>query len=275
MVKANQERQRAIRAIEEQLAKLRGPGQAQARRQPSIGDELRAIHNLAVKEKAAQTAKRLERLIARYQRESRGGRQREPQQRPERLERPQRERPAGLRRDVEGAPSGERASGFELKSFDGQTVSLSDYRGKIVVLEWLNFECPYSRYHYETKATMVGLAKKYKGKNVVWLAVNSTNHTTPQPNKDFARQYKLPYPILDDRSGKVGHAYGAKTTPHMYIINTRGRIVYEGAIDNAPLGKKKEDMVNYVDKALAELTGGRAVIIPKTKPYGCTVKYAR
>ncbi len=283
MVKASQERQRAIRAIEEQLAKLRGPGRPQAGRQPSIG-ELRAIHDLAVKEKATQTASRLERLIARYQRESRGG---EPESgpRPERLERPPRERPdrerpsrertARQRRDVQDESLGRRASAFELNSFDGKNVSLSDYRGKIVVLEWLNFECPYSRYHYETKATMVGLAKKYKGKNVVWLAVNSTNHTTPQPNKDFARQHKLPYPILDDRSGKVGHAYGAETTPHIYIINPRGSIVYEGAIDDSPLGRKKEGVVNYVDKALSELTAGKAVSTPKTKPYGCTVKYAR
>ena len=277
MVKTSQERQRAIRAIEEQLAKLRGPGrpqQPQAGRQPSIG-ELRAIHGLAVKEKATQTAKRLERLIARYQKESGGGRQREPQQRPERLERPQRERPTRPGRDVQSERSGKRAPAFELNSFDGKTVSLSDYRGKIVVLEWFNFECPLSRYHYETKNTMVELANKYKGKNVVWLAVNSTSHTTPEPNKTFAERHKLPYLILDDRSGKVGRAYGAQTTPHMYIINTRGNLVYEGAIDDSPMGRKKEGVINYVDNALAELTARKAVSTPKTKPYGCTVKYAR
>ncbi len=122
---------------------------------------------------------------------------------------------------------------------------------------------------------MVELAKKYKGKNVVWLAVNSTSHTTPEPNKTFAERHKLPYLILDDRSGKVGRAYGAQTTPHMYIINPRGRVVYEGAIDDSPLGRKKEGVVNYVDNALAELTARKAVSTPKTKPYGCTVKYAR
>jgi len=283
MVKAGQERQGAIRAIEEQLAKLRGPGRPQAGRQPSIG-ELKAIHGLAVKEKATQTAKRLERLIARYQREP-GVRVPEPRPRPERLERPpgerpdrerpSRERPARQRRDVQDESSGRRAPAFELNSFDGKTVSLSDYSGKIVVLEWMNFECPFSLYHYETKNTMVELAKKYKGKNVVWFAVNSTNHTTPGPNKTFAAKHKLPFVILDDRPGKVGRAYGAETTPHMYIINPRGRIVYEGAIDDSPMGRKKEGVVNYVDKALAELTAGKAVSTPKTKPYGCTVKYAR
>ncbi len=278
MAKAGRERQTAIRAIEEQLAKLRGPGrpqQPQAGRQPSIG-ELRAIHDLAVKEKATQTARRLERLIARYQREPGSGRT----PRPERLERssrerPDRERPARQRRDVQDESSGRRAPSFELSSFDGKSVSLSGYRGKIVVLEWFNFECPLSRYHYETKNTMVELAKKYKDKNVVWLAVNSTSHTTPEPNKTFAKRHGLPYLILDDRSGKVGRAYGAQTTPHMYIINPRGRIVYEGAIDDSPLGKKKVGVVNYVDNALAELTARKAVSTAKTKPYGCTVKYAR
>ncbi|NIP25799.1 MAG: redoxin domain-containing protein [Phycisphaerae bacterium] len=124
---------------------------------------------------------------------------------------------------------------------------------------------------------MIKLANKYKDKNVVWLAVNSTSHTTPEANKKFAEQQKLPYPILDDRSGRVGHAYGAKTTPHMYIINPRGRIVYEGAIDNSPLGKTPEgkDLVNHVDKALGEITAGKMVTTKETKPYGCTVKYPK
>jgi len=282
MTRAALERQLLIKSIEQQLATLRGPGRPQAGRQPSIG-ELRAIHDLAVKEKATQTASRLERLIARYQRESRGDRAREPQPRPERLERPSRERPdrerpARQRRDVQDESSGKRAPNFELNSFDGKSVSLSDYRGKIVVLEWFNFECPFVMYHYDllsTRTTMIDLAKKYKDKNVVWLAVNSTNHTTPAANKAFAKQYRLPYLILDDRPGKVGRAYGAETTPHMYVINTRGNLVYEGAIDDSPMGRKKEGVINYVDNALAELTAGKAVSTAKTKPYGCTVKYAR
>ncbi|MFH1882526.1 MAG: redoxin domain-containing protein [Planctomycetota bacterium] len=277
MTKAALERQLVVKSIEQQLATLNGPGRPQqlpAGRQPSIG-ELKAIHDLAVKEKATQTASRLERLIAQYQRES-GVRGPEPGPRPERLERPPRElRPARQGRDVQDESSGKKAPEFELNSFDGKTISLSGYRGKIVVLEWFNFECPLSRYHYETKNTMVELANKYKDKNVVWLAVNSTSHTTPEPNKTFAKRHGLPYLILDDRSGKVGRAYGAQTTPHMYVINPRGSIVYEGAIDDSPLGKKKEDVINYVDNALAELTARKAVSTPKTKPYGCTVKYAR
>ena len=169
---------------------------------------------------------------------------------------------------------------FTLESVKGQPVSLSDYRGKIVVLEWFNFECPFVMYHYDllsTRTTMIDLAKKYKDKNVVWFAVNSTSHTTPEANKTFSQRYKMPYLILDDRSGKVGHAYDAKTTPHMFIIDARGNLVYEGGIDNSPMGRplQNQELINYVDKTLAELTAGRAVSTAETKPYGCTVKYAQ
>jgi len=165
---------------------------------------------------------------------------------------------------------------FTLKSFDGKEVSLSDYKGKIVVLEWFNDECPYVRYHYDTVHTMVELANKYKAKNVVWLTINSTNHTTPQQNKDFAAKHNLPCPILDDRPGNVGRAYGATNTPHMFIIDTKGNIAYEGAIDNnTSIDANKKDVINYVDRALTELTSSKAVSTPKTKPYGCSVKYAR
>ena len=174
------------------------------------------------------------------------------------------------------AEAGRKAPQFTLKSFAGKQLSLSDYKGKIVVLEWFNDECPFVKYHYDKVSTMVELASKYKDKNVVWLAINSTSHTTPEQNKDFVAKHNLPYPILDDRPGKVGRAYGATNTPHIYIIDTKGNIVYEGAIDNSPNGKTPagKEMINYVDKALAELSGGKRVSTPKTKPYVCTVKYA-
>jgi peroxiredoxin len=164
---------------------------------------------------------------------------------------------------------------FALKSFEGKEVSLCDYRGKIVVLEWFNDECPFVRHHYDKANTMVALSEKYKGKDVVWLAVNSTSHTTDKQNKEFSGSHKLPYPILDDRSGAVGRAYGARSTPHMFIIDTKGDIVYSGAIDNSPLGRKKEGVINYVDRALAELTGGKPVSTATTAPYGCNVKYRK
>lgn len=266
MAKLIQARQETIQKIEEQVALLKGPGRP--RTTPGVPvNELRAIHELALKEKATQTADRLETLISRYQGDRRLG------QRSDRLDRQPPERPQRMERG-RGA-GGRRAPEFELNTFDGKTISLSDYRGKIVVLEWMNYECPFSRYHYETKNTMVELANKYKDKNVVWLAVNSTNHATPKANRAFVDKHKLPFAVLDDRSGKVGHAYNAQTTPHMFIINQRGRIVYEGAIDDSPMGQKKENVVNYVDNALAELTAGKAVSTPNTKPYGCTVKYAK
>ena len=266
---AMRQRQTMIRAIEGQLARLRGPG-PQIRLEPraSLG-QLKAIHELAVKENATQTAGRLEKLIASYQRQP-TDRTRDPEQRP------LRDRPA-RREAAPEADSGKKAPAFTLNSFDGITTSLSDYRGKIVVLEWLNFECPFVRYHYDKATTMIDLAKKYKDRNVVWLAVNSTNHTTPQANIEFAAKHKLPYAILDDRSGNVGHAYGAKTTPHMYIINQRGNIVYEGAIDNSPNGKTPpgQELTNYVDVALTALVAGKDVSTKNTKPYGCTVKYPK
>jgi len=256
--KAREDRQKAIKAIIAQIARLQGQRQPTAEGEEFIlinTTQLKEIRELAVKEKATETAQRLERLIA-------GRRAR--RQRPE----------TAVRRPTVVEPEDARkAPAFTLNTFDGKEISLSDYRGKIVVLEWFNFECPYSIYHYGTTDTMVGLANKYKSNNVVWLVVNSTSHTTPQANKEFTRKYKLPFPILDDRSGKVGRAYGAKTTPHMYIVSPRGNILYDGAIDNSPLGRKKEGVINYVDKALAELTTGKAVSTPETKPYGCSVKY--
>lgn len=171
-----------------------------------------------------------------------------------------------------------KAPDFKLNNYDGKEVKLADYKGKIVVLEWINPECPFVKYHYEKKSTMKDLAAKYKkDKKVVWLAIDSTSHQQTEKNKEYAEKNKILYPILDDRSGKVGKAYKATNTPHIFIINTDGNIAYRGAIDNAPLGKvpKDKDYVNYVDKALAELTSGKAVSIAKTKPYGCTVKYKK
>jgi hypothetical protein len=123
---------------------------------------------------------------------------------------------------------------------------------------------------------MKDLAKKYKSKEVLWFAVNSTSHATAEDIRDFAEKNKVPYPILDDRSGRVGRSFGARSTPHMFIIDKDGYIVYNGAIDTAPLGKVGGDggKIDYVDKALSELLSGQKVSTPNTPPYGCSVKYA-
>ena len=186
--------------------------------------------------------------------------------------------PSGCKKEKlsEKAAAAKEAPNFTLKNYDGKTVTLSDYKGKIVVLEWFNYECPFVRYHYEKANTMADLANKYKGKNVAWLAVNTTKHLSVDKNKAFAQKHNLDYPILDDRSGKLGRDYDAKTTPHMFIVDTRGNIAYDGAIDNSPSGKrpKGQELINYIDKALSELTAGKGVSTPETKPYGCSVKYA-
>jgi peroxiredoxin len=176
------------------------------------------------------------------------------------------------------AASDPKAPLFTLTNYDGKEVSLADFEGKIVVLEWLNYDCPFVKYHYETASTMVDLANKYAEKGVVWLAINSTNYATAETNKAFAQKDSIPYPILDDHKGNVGHAYGAERTPELFVIDRGGQIAYHGAIDNAPLGKLSEgqtEKINYVDNALTELLAGKDVTVPETKPYGCTVKYAK
>ncbi|MHC4755685.1 MAG: peroxiredoxin family protein [Planctomycetota bacterium] len=109
---------------------------------------------------------------------------------------------------------------FTLKNYDDKTVQLSDYKGQIVVLEWFNYDCPFSKYHYDKASTMINLAKKYKNKNVVWLAINSTNFIKAEQNEEYAKKHNIPYPILDDTKGTVGHAFDAQTTPHIFIIDT-------------------------------------------------------
>jgi peroxiredoxin len=178
----------------------------------------------------------------------------------------------------ENAKRAKEAPQFTLTAHDGNEVSLSDLDGKIVVLEWFNYDCPFVKAHYDSASTMIDLANKYADKDVVWLAINSTNYATGNDNKAFADAHSLPYLILDDHTGTVGRAYGAEHTPEIFIIDKTGVIAYHGAIDNAPLGRLNEgetEKINYADKALSEMTTGKEVITPKTKPYGCTVKYAK
>jgi len=172
---------------------------------------------------------------------------------------------------TEAGPPGSTAPAFALPDQDGQTVRLADFAGKIVVLEWTNYECPYVK-HHSAQGTMKALAEKYRERGVVWLAVNSTKHATREKDREWIAQNKLPYPILEDFEGTTGKAYGAKTTPHMFVIDPSGKIAYAGAIDDdARLGGRPT--VNYVEQALAELTAGKPVSTARTSPYGCSVKY--
>jgi len=172
------------------------------------------------------------------------------------------------------AAIGQPAPQFSLSDQDGKQVSLSDYSGKIVVLEWFNNECPFVVRHYKA-GDMNATASKYAAKDVVWLAINTTAGKTQADNKAIAGQWKIDRPILADSDGTVAKSYGAKTTPHMFIIDKQGTLAYMGGIDNDPQGDKSADKVNYVDKALTELLNGSTVSEPQTKSYGCSVKYAK
>lgn len=172
------------------------------------------------------------------------------------------------------AKIGEAAPSFSLQDQDGKTVSLDSFKGKVVVLEWFNNECPFVQKHYKTGA-MNALAAKYAEKDVVWLGVNSSHFTSNDKNKAIAAEWSIKHPILNDADGKTGKAYDAKTTPDMFIINKDGKLVYKGAIDSI----KDEDTeslakaTNFVAKALDEVLADTAVSQPETKPYGCSVKY--
>ena len=169
---------------------------------------------------------------------------------------------------------GDMAPDFTLSDTAGNEVSLSNFEGKIVVLEWLNPDCPFVKRHYKA-GTMKNLASQYGSEGVVWLTINSTHYMDAAANAKFKADHELPYTILVDQSGDVGHLYGAKTTPHMYIVNGDAMLVYIGAIDDDPRGSKGEPAVNYVAAALDEVGAGKAVTTAETKPYGCSVKYKK
>ena len=174
------------------------------------------------------------------------------------------------------ATIGKAAPEFSLQDQNGKTVKLSDYKGKIVVLEWFNQGCPYVVRHYKAK-TMTSTADKYKGQDVVWLAINTTAGKTAEDNKTSAEAWSISYPILSDTSSSVAQQYGAKTTPHMFVIDKEGKLVYNGAIDDdsSADGTKGDKATNYVAKALDEVLAGKPVSTPETKPYGCGVKYQK
>lgn len=172
------------------------------------------------------------------------------------------------------ASIGQAAPNFTLVDTNGKSMSLADMQGKIVVLEWFNPGCPYVQRHAGL-GTMKQLALKYKDKDVAWVAIDTTKGASAEADKKFAQEHGMEYPILMDTDSSVARMYGAKTTPHMFIIDKGGTLVYAGGIDNQPTdsGPVNADTINYVDKALAELTSGKSVSTPESKSYGCGVKY--
>jgi peroxiredoxin len=174
------------------------------------------------------------------------------------------------------AKIGSAAPAFSLQDTAGKTQSLADYKGKIVVLEWINPDCPFVQRHYKLK-TMTSLADK--NKDVTWLAIATGNTADADKLKSFADKNGITYPILLDSDSAVAKAYGAKTTPHMFIIDKEGKLAYAGGIDDQAIGDPsapaKEGTVNYVEKALGELQNGQPVTQSETKAYGCSVKYKK
>lgn len=179
------------------------------------------------------------------------------------------------------AAIGQPAPAFVGTDTSGKRVALADLRGKTVVLEWVNPGCPYVRKHYGAN-NMQATQKAAVDKGVVWLAVNSTaqdatDYLTPDKMAGWMKEQKASATAtVMDPQGTIGRAYGARTTPHMYIINAQGVLAYAGAIDNKPSSRAADipSATNHVNQALGELLAGKAVSTPATQPYGCTVKYS-
>jgi len=181
---------------------------------------------------------------------------------------------------VLAAEVGKPAPDFSATDINGKTVKLSDYKGKIVVIESYNSDCPFCNNHYKTGA-MQDLEKDMAAKGVVWLIVNSVNpnnssHRTPdQAKQEIVDKKIVATAWIDDSSGAVGHLYDMKTTPDMYVIDKNGVLAYSGAIDNKPDPMHDPRTAkNYVREAVDALLAGKPVEVGQTKPYGCSVKYA-
>jgi peroxiredoxin len=179
------------------------------------------------------------------------------------------------------ADLGQPAPDFKLKDLDGKEISLASFKGKTVVLEWFNPECPFVKASH-TKGSLVDTARRAQKKGIVWLSINSgaagKQGTGVEKNKAGVKAFGMENPVLLDEAGTVGKAYGATNTPHLFVIDAKGVLVYRGAIDNSPDGEgaspKDGKLVNYVDAALDDLANNRAVKTADTKAYGCSVKYA-
>jgi peroxiredoxin len=168
---------------------------------------------------------------------------------------------------------GDPAPEFVLPDQNGVNVDLASFANKVVVLEWTNPDCPFVQWHYQHH-TMFNLAAQYQVKGVVWLSINSSHDDTNDFNKKWVADQGLFYPVLNDASGAVGHAYGATNTPGMFIIGKNGKLLYRGAIDDDPSQSDRTDKINYVAQALTEVLANKPVTVPETKQYGCSVKYS-
>lgn len=174
------------------------------------------------------------------------------------------------------AEIGKPAPDFKLKDINGTEHTLASLRGKIVVLEWTNHECPFVKARAGKDKVLGKTYAELKSDNVVWFAINSSNFANDRIEelKTWTTERGIEYPILLDADGKTGHAYGAKTTPHMFVIDQKGILAYMGALDDDARGNKT-DARNYVVEAVEALEKDSTVATATTEPYGCSVKYAK
>jgi peroxiredoxin len=178
------------------------------------------------------------------------------------------------------AAVGQSAPDFSATDTAGKIHRLSDYKGKLVVLEWTNPNCPFVRKHYGG-GNMQGLQKEFTGKGVVWLSVNSTardsvEYLPPAQQAAWAKEKQAASSaVLMDESGKIGQLYGAKATPHMYIISPQGQLLYAGAIDSIASARLDDirSATNYVRQGLTEALAGKPLSVASTRAYGCSVQY--
>jgi peroxiredoxin len=175
--------------------------------------------------------------------------------------------------DLPTLATGTPAPEFSSRDESGGEHRLADYRGRAVVLEWTNPDCPFVQRHYEAD-TMEQLAHSLGARDVVWLAVNSTRYNTPADTQSWKSRQGFEYATLHDADGKLGRLYGARTTPHMFVIDADGILRYNGAIDDDPRGSSSEP-VNYVENGVRAVLAGGTPDPSATRPYGCSVKYAK
>lgn len=185
------------------------------------------------------------------------------------------------------AELGKPAPDFTLTEVGGKSFTLSAFKGKTVVLEWFNPDCPFVRYA-RGEGELKTMASKLMGEDLIWLSINSSapgkqGHGVER-NRVALEEYKIQNPLLLDETGTVGKSYGAEKTPHLFIVGKDGNLIYRGSVDNAPIGKvdvdrprlpdsKEGELVNYVGAALDDYNAARALRLPETPVYGCSVKY--
>lgn len=188
----------------------------------------------------------------------------------------------GVLQAAEAPKVGAPAPGFSLPDSQGKTESLNNFKGKYVVLEWFNPGCPFVQKHYKSD-NMQALQKEFTAKGVVWLTIDSSapgeeGNLSPEDARKQISEWKMnSSALLLDPDGKVGHEYRATNTPHMFIIDPSGKLIYSGAIDDKPTPDPAtiKTASNYVRAALDEAMSGKAVTTPTSRAYGCSVKYAR